>query len=357
MDLATVAFADRAFARWPAPPGVPCAYPDLVGAGINRSMIRALLREGLVRRLLKGVYVDTQTPDSVSLRAEALRLVCPPDCVVVDRHAGWLHGAQMALAPGEHITLRPLSIFRPSGHGRLRNPVSNSGERHLLDEDVTEVNGVAVTTAMRTAWDLGRVRWPDEAIAGMDSVAGLDAFDKDEFVAGIERFRGQRWVRTLRAIGPHVDGRSESPPESILRLRCHWIGLHLQPQVEVWEDGRFLARLDLGDDDRRCGVEYDGAEWHSTPEQILHDRNRRREVADAGWLLEVLRKENLFGRSADVDTRLRIFKQRVESAESAYIHADSADFRRSDRPTCGATAAVGAPLRGSRSPQSHCDAL
>ena len=38
-------------------------------------------------------------------------LVVPADCVVVDRHAGWIAGAEMVLAPrGGHIALRPLIV-------------------------------------------------------------------------------------------------------------------------------------------------------------------------------------------------------------------------------------------------------
>ena len=62
---------------------------------------------------------SSQLGDSVELRAQALRLVVPEDAVVCDRHAGWLHGAEMVLAPNEHLELRPISVFRPSGMGRV----------------------------------------------------------------------------------------------------------------------------------------------------------------------------------------------------------------------------------------------
>ena len=82
----------------------------------------------------------------------------PPDCVVVDRHAAWSLGAPMALAPNEHLEARPITVFRPSGYGRLRNGLTDSGERNLLPMDVMEIGGVQVTAPLRTAWDLGRVR-------------------------------------------------------------------------------------------------------------------------------------------------------------------------------------------------------
>ncbi|HEU4811256.1 MAG TPA: hypothetical protein VFT00_03875, partial [Nocardioides sp.] len=225
--------------------------------------------------------------------------------VICDRHAGWLLGAQMVLAPNEHLELGPISIFRPPGCGRLRNELSESGERKLIPSDVVEVHGLAVTSPLRTAWDLGRVRWRESALAGMDSMLRLRQFSRDEFLAGVERFRGERWVTTLRTLAPLADGRSESPGESVLRLR--WIDCGLptpEPQVEVWRDGVLLARLDLANRDLRFAAEYDGAEWHSSDEQREHDRRRRDEVALEGWLVEPFEARNVFGRQRDCETRL-----------------------------------------------------
>ena len=272
---------------------------------VPRRVLGELVAAGLLRRPVRGVYVATELGDSLALRVACLKLVAPPDCVVVDRHAGWLLGAQMVLAPGEHLALRPLSLFRPSGSGRLRNGIARSGERWLRDTDVMEVDGVRVTTPLRTAWDLGRVRWPDEAISGLDAMHRRGAYDQREFLAGIEQFRGQRWVRTLRTVGPLADGRSESPGESVLRLRCLENHFDVRPQVIVTRGTDFIARLDLANEALLSGVEYDGAEWHSTPEQREHDRRRRREARDDGWLIEAFTKEHLFTRTGDADVRIR----------------------------------------------------
>ena len=270
-----MAYDGRLGCDFPLPVDEPFTYAQSLEAGVTRRQLGRLHHEGLVCRPIKGVYVGTHVPDSLALRAACLSLVVPSDCVVVDRHAGWLLGAEMVLRPNEHLDLRPLSIFRPSGHGRLRNAIAASGERNLRDDDLTVVHGMQVTTPLRTAWDLGRVRWTDEAISGLDALFRLRAFTREEFLAGIERFAGMRWVTTLREIGPFADGRSESPGESVLRLRCIEAGLHVEPQVEVYDGDVLLGRLDLLNEDLPLGVEYDGVEWHSTPEQQEHDRSRR----------------------------------------------------------------------------------
>ena len=290
---------------FPLPALEPFTYRQAIDAGVTRHQLARLVETGLVRRPLRRVYLATEAGDSLAVRAACLRLVVPRDCVVVDRHAAWLLGAQMVLRPGEHVELRPLSLYRPSGHGRLRNDLAASGERNLEAGDVMEIGGLQVTTPLRTAWDLGRVRWTDEAIAGLDAMFRLEAFSRDEFLDGIERFRKMRWVTTLRAIGPLADGRSESPGESVLRLRCIEARVHVVPQVEVYRDGVLVARLDLANEDLMLAVEYDGDEWHSTPEQRAHDQARRFELAQDGWLPLALRSEDVFGRQRACDQIIR----------------------------------------------------
>jgi hypothetical protein len=305
MDIEHMAYDGRLGCDFPLPVDEPFTYAAALATGVTRRQLGRLQSEGLVRRPVKGVYVGTHLPDSLGLRAACLALVVPPDCVVVDRHAGWLLGAEMVLRPNEHLHLRPLSIFRPSGHGRLRNSIAASGERNLRDEDVTVVHGMQVTTPLRTAWDLGRVRWTDEAISGMDAVFRLGEFTREEFIAGIARFAGMRWVTTLREIGPLADGRSESPGESVLRLRCIEAGLLVVPQVDVYDGEVFLGRLDLLNEDLRLGVEYDGLEWPSTPDQRAHDQGRREAMRAIGYRVEAFGVEDVFGRARACEPVLR----------------------------------------------------
>jgi len=289
----------------PLPRTEPFTAQMALRAGVSRPRLRSLVDAGVLRRALRGVYIDAAVPDSLELRAACLRLVVPEDAVVVDRHAGWLLGAEMILAPGEHVESRPVSMFRPLGRGRIRQPLSHGGERLLTDEDVIESAGLRVTTPLRTACDLGRVRWADEAIAGVDAMLRLGAFSKAELVESVERFTGYRWVTTLRAVAALADGRSESPGESVLRLRCVENGLRMTPQVRVYDHERVIARLDLANEELLVAAEYDGVEWHSSPSQQAHDRRRRDDLAGRGWDIEPLGKELVFGRARECDRVLR----------------------------------------------------
>ena len=274
--------------------------------GLRYADLRRLVGHALLRRPIRGVYVAAALPDTLELRVAILKLVVPETCVVTDRTAGWLWGANMILAPNDHLGAPLLSVFSPPGH-RLRNGLTSSGERRLASDDVVELNGLLVTTPLRTACDLGRLLHRDQAIAALDSLAALGHFSLDELLAAVERYKGYRGVIQLRWLVLIVDPRSQSPGESILRLR--WLDAGLprpQCQVEVptpW--GRPYA-IDIGLPELRFGGEYDGEEFHGE-EQEAHDLTRRRWLGEErGWLIEVARKENIHGRQQDVHSVLQL---------------------------------------------------
>src|SRR3954462_12482860 len=106
-------------ARFPLPLDRPFTTAMARIAGLHSSELAILVDRGYLRRLLLGVYVASPAPDSLALRAAALRLVVPPDAVVTDRTAGWLHGSDMVLAPGDHLVVPPVSIFVNQRGARL----------------------------------------------------------------------------------------------------------------------------------------------------------------------------------------------------------------------------------------------
>ena len=288
------------------PTDAPFTYATAIAAGVPRSALRELVEAGVVKRLLKGVYAVSTLPDTQLVRAQAIRLVVPAGVVVTDESAGWLAGAPMILRPGSHLATPPLTVFATNGHHRLRNAMVDSGRRDLPSSDLTEVHGVRVTTPLRTFLDLGRLRHRDRAIAAMDQLLALGAFDLEQVFAELPRFRGARGVVQLRALSPLADARAESPPESALRLRFHDGGLPRPvPQHDVLDErGRFLGRADLALPDLGFVAEYDGEGVHG-PRQARHDQARRDAMRAAGWTVCVVRKANLYGQHQDAIELLR----------------------------------------------------
>lgn len=296
------------------PLDVPFTAAVARAEGVTRQRLSLWCRLGLLLQPVRGVYVVAQLPDSLSLRVQCMALVAPTDCVVVDRHAGWMHGADMVLAPNEHLNVLPIHMFRPSGHGRLRNGLIVSGERNLRPDDITEVGGVPVSTLVRTAWDLGRVRSRQVSISGMDQMLRLPGFPHSTFLAGIERFRGQRWVTNLRTLAPLATGRAESQGESALMLGWYDAGLpHPEPQLEIWEDGHLIARVDVGNADLGYGTEYNGDEWHSSDDQHHHDEARLSRVSQHLYVVDEFTKANVYGRQRNLEQLLVAGAKRAEA--------------------------------------------
>jgi hypothetical protein len=305
----------------------PFTHQQAVEVGISREVLRRMVRVGLLRRVLKGVYVDAAAADGLLMRTQAVSLVVPSTAVVTDRTAAWLHGID-ALRPGDHLVPPPVEVFQQPGHTRVRTSVTSGGERTLRPDDVEVVHGVRVTTPLRTALDLGRLTRRDHAIAALDALLRLGRFSHDDLLRGVERFRGQRGVVQLRELAPLADGRAESPGESVLRLR--WLDAHLpapEPQVEVHEHGILRARVDLGLPELRFAAEYDGWDWHSSAEQRRHDRRRRTWLRDHGWTVVALTSREVYDQPWLAAERIRaellpLLGRRAADPSPVQRHAD-----------------------------------
>jgi hypothetical protein len=317
--------------RFPLPLDRPFTTSQARAAGISSGQLTRLVARGYLRRLLKSVYAATQLPDSRELRGRAVSLVAPPGSVVCDWTACWYWTG--VDRPGAHLEVPLLDVFRFRGHERLRNSLVNSGERWFLPSDVVPLEGdVRVTTPIRTAWDLGRFAPRITAIGGMDALARGGTFVADELVAEVERFRRQRGVVQLRELAPLVDPRAESTGESALRLR--WIECPGLPrpalQIPVCDhDGVLLYRIDLGIEELRLGVEYDGEAWHSSEDDRTHDAERRTVLEDRFlWGIDSFRRDHVYGAREIVTARL---PQAVDEARRALLHGVSARLPRAER--------------------------
>jgi len=269
--------------------------------GVSARRLRDLVHAGLLNHPVRGVYYASALPDSLELRVAALRLVVPTDCVVTDETAAWLWGAERALAPNAHIAVPKACVFAPPGR-RLRNELTDSGERMLADRDVLMLDGLLLTTPLRTACDMGRLLSREWALAAMDALAALERFDVEELCVELDRFKGYRGIIQARALAPLVDPQAQSPGESVLRLR--WLDAVLprprcQIEIPAPDGGYYL--LDMGLEDRRFAAEYDGEEFHGE-EQREHDEQRREWARTVlGWTIVVARRRNVFGHGRDIE--------------------------------------------------------
>lgn len=98
----------------------------------------------------------------------------------------------------------------------------------------------------------------------------------------------------MRAAIPLLEPRSDSPPETRLRLLLVRAGLP-RPAAnrDVVVDGAWLAPPDLSYPQLRIAIEYDGDHHRTSRAQWQRDIGRRRVLEDAGWLLIVVTSDDL----------------------------------------------------------------
>ena len=257
-----------------------------------------LVRAGLAREVLHGVFVDASAPDDLRTRAAAAALVLPRGGVLCRSTVAWLRGVGRVWSLDEDA-LPMVECVVPRG----RTPVRRTGLRcyaaDLPSADVVD-DGLPRTTDLRTVLDLARWLPRPMALAAIDSAAHLGLVDLSEAASEIERFAGHRGAAQARELIGHGEPRTESFGESWLRLRILEAGFP-RPQAQVpmlAPDGREVYRLDLGDPHRRVGFEYDGEEFHGSSLAVYEDEKRRAVLCrEFGWHVVGFHRGHVWGRS------------------------------------------------------------
>jgi hypothetical protein len=173
--------------------------------------------------------------------------------LVSHRSAAVLWGLPLVSVRDERVHL----TYRRSSGGLGRGAVA----RHAVDATLARrvVGGVPATSPARTVVDLARVHGFVTGVVAGDAAlrAGLVTPEAllDE-VAAVGRRRG---VRVARDVVSFVDGRSESPGESLSRARMREFGLSLPMlQHDVCDAQGFVGRVDFWWEEHGVVGEFDG---------------------------------------------------------------------------------------------------
>lgn len=278
--------------------GHPFDRPLARAGGLRDSDVSALVATGVLRQVLRGVYLDARVPDDLAVRAACLRLRLPPGAAVVRLSAAWLLGVDGRM-PGQLAAPPVVECAVPPGRQPLRRPGVRCYVASLAG-DLCEIGGIPSTTGERTGLDCLRWLRPHMALGVADALAASGHLRPDTLLTraqGERRLRGLRQARYLAAL---IEPRTESMGESWLRLRIVDAGFpRPRVQIEVLDAaGRCVYRLDLGWEDERAAVEYDGEAHHSAPGQVTHDRRRRDDLEGRfGWRLLAVGKGEVLGPS------------------------------------------------------------
>lgn len=146
----------------------------------------------------------------------------------------------------------------------------------MAGRDVVCIQGVPVTSALRTCFDLSRDLPLVEAVVLVDLALHRKTVNLDEFRQYVAQRKGWRRVAQARSVAEAAEPSSESPMESRLRMALLGGGLpRPEAQAPIYDDnGWFVGRLDLFYRAAKLGIEYDG----STHRDSLVADNRRQNL-------------------------------------------------------------------------------
>ena len=281
-------------------PDDPFTLSDVREGGIPISHLRRAVADGEVVAMVRGVFARADIDQTVEVRATAIGLVVSDHHIVTDRTAAWIHEVD-AFTWSDHA--RPLPIetcaLRGSQATHLRGVEGRT--RDLLPRDIVTINGLRVTTPLRTGMDLGCCLRRREAYAALNALARRHELTAADFLSEIARFRGRRGVRQLRPLLAVLEPRCESQRESWMLLEILDQSLPApDPQFWVVIDGVPVFRLDLAYPHRRVAVEYDGEDWHDkTEDQRRNDKDRRDWLEQNGWTNIVVKRGDFSGAARD----------------------------------------------------------
>ncbi|MDT7736028.1 MAG: hypothetical protein QOE12_3202 [Mycobacterium sp.] len=243
---------------------------------------RRLSRYELRRRYIglhQDVYVSRDAELTPALRAKACWLRSRRRGILAGFSAAALHGARW-IDPA-----RPATIIDTN-----RRPAAGVQvwEERIADDEICLVDGMRLTTPARTALDLARRYSPNDAIAAVDALAQAVELKSVEIELLLDRYRGRRGMKGAAAALELIDGGAQSPKETWLRLLL-LNARFPRPQTQIAvrnEWGWVDAYLDMGWEDIKVAVEYDGDQHRSSRYQYVKDI-RRLEMLDQryGWLV------------------------------------------------------------------------
>ncbi len=221
---------------------------ELDAMGLTTGKRTRLVRSGAMTRALSGVYVPNQwAADACAegddrVRAQLMVRVAAalhhhPDAVISHQSAAEIHGLQGGSNPARVVVTAP-------GSHHTKGPGCRIWTTQLPIEDIVSVDGIRVTSVLRTAIDVARTEVDGRALAVMDNTMRQSISRSNMFVANLP----------LPMIGMPVLGASG---------KKYWADA-------LWPDQRVIG-------------EADGAVKYQTIDDVLNEKDRQDDLTRAGY--------------------------------------------------------------------------
>ncbi|OBJ39204.1 DUF559 domain-containing protein [Mycobacterium colombiense] len=230
------------------------------------------------RRVFPDIYVERDVDITAALRAKASWLWTGRRGVVAGFAAAALHGS------GWIDDAQVVELI----HDNRRGPPGIQTHRDRIGEDEIEIiAGMPVTSPARTALDFGCWYPTMTAVAGIDALACATDVKAVDVEMLAQRYAGRRGIAGARQAMGLFDAGAQSPKESWLRVVLIQAGLP-RPQTQIPvrnEFGSAVAYLDMGWEDVKVAVEYDGEQHRNDRRQYSWDVRRLEMLERLGWIV------------------------------------------------------------------------
>jgi very-short-patch-repair endonuclease len=240
---------------------------------LSRSQLDIAINRGDLIKVWTGVYTDREVDTLIRLRGLDLRAGTPvASCLGT---AAAAYGFNTECDDDLHVLTPPRHLLRDSDglkvHRRNGAPLVVVDGRRMT---------APAWTAVEVACGLRRPR----ALATLDAALRSGSCDRQGLqMAAVEQF-GRRGIIHVRELIVLAAAEAESPMESEARLVMFDHGLRTpELQFEIVDRSGRTWRVDFAWPDSRLAVEYEGFDFHSSPDDLRRDRQKRVALAELGW--------------------------------------------------------------------------
>ena len=231
---------------------------ELLAAGTTAKELRASCERGELHVVQRGAYTP-MVPASrterhlLDIRAAVERL--SDDAVVSGVSAVVLHGLASWRLPVGRV-----HVLRPAASGARRGRLVQVHTARLEDDDVVEVDGIAVTSVARTVVDVARTLPFEQAVVIVDHALHRHLVTRPHLERVLDSSPRARGTSKARRAVAFAHPGAESPGESRSRVAMHRLGVDPPtPQWRVVDSGaRVIARVDFGWPEHGVVGEFDG---------------------------------------------------------------------------------------------------
>lgn len=271
----------------------------------SRKEFKEAISQGLIRWVVRSVAVDSAIPDSRSVRAQAARLVVPTHAIASDDYAAFIYGADTQ-RPGRRWEKRPMYMVTHSSYISRPGYAIVRQSKGIPDEDVLEIDGLLLTTPVRTASDLLRLHYRPHALAAGDAMTRAGLIVPGAVAEHLSRLHRVPGLPQARELVHRLTPDAESHGESWLRCRILDAGFPCPTiQYRIRDALGIVRRFDLAYEEVRVAAEYDGREHHTADEDQELDGSRRNDFRlRLGWRFLIAVYESVFGHDTSYEEQL-----------------------------------------------------